>query len=68
MEKISLQNMSSFEGAPLSRTQLKKVTGGFSSSSACKNSQGGCDLAVNCQRPGGAAGKCDLQNSVCGCF
>lgn len=60
--------MSSYEGTPLSRAQLKKVTGGFSSGSNCKNSQGGCDLQANCTKSGGGNGKCDLQNSVCACF
>jgi len=69
MEKISLKNISSFGLVPLSRAQLKKVTGGFSSAAGnCTGPLGGCDLQANCTRGSGGAGKCDLRNSVCACF
>lgn len=69
MKKISLKNLSSFEGQPLTREQLKNVMGGFSAASAskCTNSQGGCEFGLNCQRSSGAAGKCSTNSGSCAC-
>lgn len=66
MTKISIKTLNSFESKPLSRTQLKKVTGGFSSG-GCKNSLGGCDVGANCARPGGAPDKCSTASGTCKC-
>jgi len=71
MKKISLKNLSAFEGKPLTREQLKKVMGGFNSATTnvCANSQGGCDYGDNCKRSSGAAGKCGKNEDVtCGCL
>lgn len=60
--------MRSYQGTPLSRAQLKKVTGGFSSlTGSCANSQGGCDLQANCARENGAADKCSTASGKCKC-
>jgi len=66
MAKISIKNINTFNGAFLTREQLKNVTGGFSSG-GCKNSLGGCDVGANCARPNGAADKCSTASGTCKC-
>ena len=67
MAKISIKTINAFKGAFLSREQLKKVNGGFSSLTGCANSQGGCDIGDNCQRSSGAADKCSTASGSCKC-
>ena len=78
MKKINLKNA---ENA-LSRNEMRTIMAGFArekvseendggggSFGVCNNSQGGCDIAANCQRSGGAAGKCGSNTTVsCGCI
>jgi hypothetical protein len=69
MKKISLKNLNSFEGQPLTREQLKNVMGGFSAAtgSGCKKADGTCYFGDNCQRSSGSAGKCSTSGGSCTC-
>lgn len=68
MKKISLKDLSSFEGQLLSKEQMKTVMGGDpggiddGSGTGCATTTSDPICGGNCQRSGGAADKCNVNS------